>query len=71
MAPYADKFETRKITFAISDDERQLKKGILLAMEFETLYLKNKCAFYDRMANEDRNRLKMLSERLEKARAEA
>ena len=39
-------------------------------MEFETLYLKNKCSFYDRMANEDRNRLKMLSERLEKAESE-
>lgn len=70
MAPYADRFETRKVVFSMTDDEKALKRGILLAMEFETLYLKNKCSFYDRMANEDRNRLKMLSERLEKAESE-
>ena len=34
-------------------------------MEFETLYLKNKCEYYDRMAKEDQARLKMMAERLE------
>jgi 4-hydroxy-2-oxoheptanedioate aldolase len=70
MAPLADKFETRKIVFSMNDDEKQIKKGIIKAMEFETLYLQNKCEFYDRMANEDRARLKMLDERLKKAQAE-
>ena len=42
----------------------------MLAMEFEMLYLKEKCGFYDRMANEDRARLDMLAARIEKAKAE-
>jgi hypothetical protein len=70
ISPYADKFETRKIVFRMTDDEKTLKVGILRAMEFETLYLENKCAFYDRLANEDRVRMIMLKERLEKAKAE-
>ena len=48
-----------------SDNEEKLKGGILKAMEFETLYLKNKCEYYDRMAKEDQARLKMMAERLE------
>jgi hypothetical protein len=55
------------VVFHASDDEKKLKDGILKAMEFETLYLKNKCEYYDRMANEDRARLKMMAERLEVA----
>ncbi|MBR5774566.1 MAG: citrate lyase beta subunit, partial [Clostridia bacterium] len=70
MASLADKFETRKVVFRMDTDERRLKEGILLAMEFETMYLKNKCDFYDRMANEDRDRLIMLEERVKKARSE-
>lgn len=70
MKPYADRFETRKVVFGIGGDEATIRRGILLAMEFETLYLKSKCAFYDRMANEDRARMEMLAARLEKAKAE-
>ncbi len=70
IAPYADMFETRKIVFRISDNEKHLRGGIFRAMEFEILYLQNKCDFYDRMANEDRGRLEMLSRRLEKAKSE-
>ena len=70
MSGLADKFETRKVVFRMDDSEKRLKEGILLAMEFETMYLKNKCEFYDRMANEDRDRLLMLEERVKKARAE-
>jgi hypothetical protein len=70
LAPYADKFETRKIVFRVTTDDKVLKAGILKAMEFETLYLENKFAFYNRMANEDRTRMIMLRERLEKAKAE-
>ena len=69
LYPLNDRFETRKIIFRGGNDETKLKAGILLAMEFETLYLENKCAYYDRMAGEDRQRLIMLRERLEKAKS--
>lgn len=65
MYPANDRFETRKVVFHGTDDENRLKDGILKAMEFETLYLKNKCEYYDRMAKEDQARLKMMAERLE------
>lgn len=68
--PYIDKFETRKIVFKALSNEKQLQKGILLAMEFEILYLQNKCEFYDKMANEDKERLKMLNARLKAAKEE-
>ncbi len=70
MASYADRFETRKIVFSLTEDEARIRRGIMLAMEFEMLYLKEKCGFYDRMANEDRARLDMLAARIEKAKAE-
>lgn len=65
MYPLNDRFETRKVVFHSTDDESELRSGILKAMEFETLYLKNKCEYYDRMAKEDKSRLKMMAERLE------
>lgn len=65
MKGLADKYETRKIVFKYDDNVTRLKAGILKAMEFEVLYLQNKCDFYDRMANEDRDRMKMLAKRLE------
>lgn len=58
-----DKFETRKIVFPLFDDEKTLKNGIMLAMKFEILYLKYKCDFYGKMANEDLSRMKMLEQR--------
>ncbi len=67
LYPLNDRFETRKVVFHASEDEQKLRKGILKAMEFETLYLKNKGEFYNRMANEDQLRLKMMKERLELA----
>lgn len=70
MAPYADRFETRKVHFEISDDAERLKGGIFRAMKFEALYLENKCSFYDTMANEDRARMKMMYERIAKAEQE-
>lgn len=69
MKGLADKFETRKIVFKYYDDEKRLKEGILKAMEFEVLYLQNKCEFYDRMANEDKARMIMLMDRFETAKA--
>ena len=65
LYPLNDRFETRKIVFHASDNAEKLEKGIVKAMEFETLYLKNKCEYYDRMAVEDQARLKMMAERLE------
>ena len=69
MKGLADKFETRKIVFKYYDDEKRLKEGLLKAMEFEVLYLQNKCDFYDRMANEDKARMVMLMDRFETAKA--
>lgn len=71
MYPLNDRFETRKVVFRTSNDEKMLRAGILKAMEFEVLYLQNKCAYYDRMANEDRARMEMLANRLEVAKAAA
>lgn len=70
MVPYCDRYETRKVHFEITDDEKLLKKSILNAMRFETYYLENKCSFHDSRANEDRDRLKMMYKRIEKAEAE-
>lgn len=70
MYPVIHKFETRKIVFKAADNEKTLKNGLLKSMEFETLYLRNKCNFYGRMANEDRARLEMLFKRLNIAQAE-
>ncbi|MDQ5984113.1 MAG: hypothetical protein RUMPE_01149 [Eubacteriales bacterium SKADARSKE-1] len=64
MKGLVDKFETRKVVFKYDDNENRLRAGILKAMEFEVLYLQNKCEFYDRMANEDRARMEMLAKRL-------
>ncbi len=67
MYPLNDRFETRKVIFRSTDKIEKLKDGLLKAMEFETLYLKNKCDYYDRMAIEDQERLKMMIKRLEVA----
>lgn len=65
LYPLNDRFETRKVVFHATNDEKNLQQGILKAMEFETLYLQNKCEYYGRMAKEDQERLKMMAERLE------
>ncbi len=67
LYPLNDRFETRKVVFKATGDEDKLRQGILRAMEFETLYLRNKCEFYDRMAQEDESRLKMMQDRLRDA----
>lgn len=69
ISPYVDRFETRKVVFGIMDDEKRLEMAIYKAMEFETLYLQNKCAYYNRMAKEDEARMQMFTERLAQARA--
>lgn len=70
MSDVIDRFETRKVVFSKESINKDIKRGIIKAMEFETLYLKNKCEFYDRMAFEDRDRLTMLEGRLALAQKE-
>ncbi len=67
MDGLADRFETRKVVFKMQTDEKKLKQGIFKAMQFEMNYLKNKCDFYGRMANEDFSRMKMMEKRLVEA----
>jgi len=59
-----EKFETRKVVFK-NDANLDYEKCILLAMEFEILYLKNKQALYTIMANEDVTRIAMMEKRFE------
>lgn len=61
--PFLDKVETRKIVLRSTDDESLLAHALVLAMEFELLYLQNKCEFYQEMELEDRERVKMLEKR--------
>jgi hypothetical protein len=59
-----EKFETRKVVFK-NDKEFNIEKGLVLAMEFEILYLKNKQALYMHMATEDVSRIAMMEKRFE------
>ena len=67
------KFETRKIIFdapaALADP--QADKGILKAVGFELMWLKNKRDFYGTIFKEDEQRLEMLEARYKKLIQEA
>jgi len=62
-----DRYETRKVIFgcpeALADDA---DKGILKAVGFELMWLKNKRDFYGSIALEDKLRLEMLQSRYDK-----
>lgn len=61
-----DRFETRKIIFGASDAlKTDLESGLIHAVEFELLWLKNKCNHYSNIHSEDSNRIPMLEQRLE------
>ena len=59
-----EKFETRKVVFKAPEALKDVNQGILKAMEFETLYLKNKYNTYSRMAQEDVERIGMMEKRI-------
>ena len=67
--PYLSKYETRKIIF---DASKSLKnsnahKGILKAVEFELMWLKNKRDIYKVIHDEDLQRLNLLEDRYKKS----
>lgn len=62
------KFETRKVVFRYFDG-LDVPSALLLAMEFELLYLKNKNALYTYMRNEDISRIEMLEKRFNDTKA--
>ena len=58
------KFETRKIIFSGECLESEdMKKPLLLAVEFELLWLLNKQSYYSIISHEDDQRIKMLNDR--------
>ena len=61
---YLDRFETRKIIFSANALKiPSLKEGMLAAVNFELLWLKNKKNYYGAIFTEDDKRIKMLSGR--------
>lgn len=62
-----DFYETRKVVFACPEAlNGDYDKGILKAVGFELMWLKNKRDFYGMIFEEDRNRIDMLQSRYDK-----
>ena len=63
--PYLSRFETRKIIFDAQKSlvDKNADKGILKAVGFELMWLKNKREFYRMIFDEDTSRLTMLEAR--------
>lgn len=59
-----DRYETRKIVFQVPKSFRKAAQGILLANEFELLWLENKKNYYAAIYREDDKRIAMLKKRL-------
>ncbi|MDO9556418.1 MAG: aldolase/citrate lyase family protein [Coriobacteriia bacterium] len=67
-ADLVDRFETRKVIFCCQNGlpASDADKGILKAVGFELMWLKNKRDFYSSIATEDATRLEMLQSRYDK-----
>jgi 4-hydroxy-2-oxoheptanedioate aldolase len=62
-----DRFETRKVIFACPEGlNEDAGNGILKAVGFELMWLKNKRDFYGRIFEEDRARIEMLQGRYDR-----
>jgi len=58
------KFEKRKVVFAAQGlSNPAIDKALLLAVEFELLWLQNKQSYYNQISIEDNERIKMLNDR--------
>lgn len=58
------KFETRKVIFSSQGLlNPAIDKALLLAVEFELLWLQNKQSYYNQISIEDNERIKMLNDR--------
>jgi len=67
-----DKYETRKIIFKCPEAlNKEAEKGILKAVGFELMWLKNKKNFYKMIFEEDSTRIEMLQGRYEQLIKEA
>lgn len=71
--PYLSRFETRKIIFNAQEAlvDKNSDKGILKAVGFELMWLRNKREFYGMIFKEDEARLQMLEARYKKLIEEA
>jgi hypothetical protein len=62
---FIDRYETRKVCFLCPQSlGKQAEKGILKAVDFELLWLKNKKNYYKTISEEDDKRIEMLEARL-------
>ena len=65
-----DKFETRYAIFDPSIALKNLQRALFKAQMFEYEWLTNKMEYYQNLANQDENRLKMIQSRINKSASE-
>lgn len=65
MAPYIDRYETRKVVITPASDDKSIRGQIREALNFELQYLEFKSDYYTNMAREDSYRMKRLSKQIE------